>query len=680
MHSRWVCFHSIIFFAALTISPAFRQGSAAQNTEPRRIPPAGINVSAEDRRALQEGINALGSEIEALRQSLKSSPALLRLLPDVEIFYHAPRYALSFNEFFKPEEIELAKAELRQGRERAAALRAGQAPWTSQTGLVVRGYRSEIDGSIQPYGLVVPASWKPDSAHQFRLDVWFHGRHETLSEVNFLGERQKNAGQFTPHNAFVLHPYGRYCNANKFAGEVDLFEALTSVQGNYPIDENRISVRGFSMGGAATWHIAAHHAGLWAAAAPGAGFAETAEYLKLRQDPAKMPPWYEQKLWHLYDATDYAINLFNLPTVAYSGEIDRQKQAAEIMAGALKAEGIELVHIIGPKTEHKYHPDSIREIDRRIDSIVEKGRDQLPRRVRLTTWTLRYNRMRWVAIDRLERHWERARIDAELVDSSTVDVRTMNVRALSLEMAAGQSPFDVMGRPSAIIDGQRIEAPRTRSDRSWQAHFRKDSDRWVSVERIESDGIEKKHGLQGPIDDAFMSSFIFIRPTGPAINDRVRRWIDAEMERALTQWRSQFRGEARVVDDTDVTPEMIDRSNLILWGDPTSNRFLARIIDRLPIGWNSTMVSLGRENFDARRHIPILIYPNPANPDRYVVINSSFTFREQHYLTNAQQTPKLPDWAVVEMSSPDQPHTLGRVATAGFFDEKWRFSKIDSTR
>ena len=37
------------------------------------------------------------------------------------------------------------------------------------------------------------------------------------------------------------------------------------------------------MGGAACWQFAVHHAGLWAAAAPGAGFAETREFLGVFQ-------------------------------------------------------------------------------------------------------------------------------------------------------------------------------------------------------------------------------------------------------------------------------------------------------------------------------------------------------------------------------------------------------------
>jgi hypothetical protein len=104
--------------------------------------------------------------------------------------------------------------------------------------------------------------------------------------------------------------------------------------------------------------MAVHHAGLWAAAAPGAGFAETPDFLKVFQNEKLKPTWYEQKLWHLYDCTDWAANLYHCPTVAYSGGNDKQKQAADIMATAMAKVGMELVHIIGPKTGHSYHPDA----------------------------------------------------------------------------------------------------------------------------------------------------------------------------------------------------------------------------------------------------------------------------------------------------------------------------------
>ena len=55
------------------------------------------------------------------------------------------------------------------------------------------------------------------------------------------------------------------------AGEIDLFEALAHARQHYPIDPDRLVVRGFSMGGAAVWQFGAHFSSMWAAVQPGAG-------------------------------------------------------------------------------------------------------------------------------------------------------------------------------------------------------------------------------------------------------------------------------------------------------------------------------------------------------------------------------------------------------------------------
>ncbi len=661
---------ALLFLILLSV-PALpaRQANPGQM---RQIPPVGIEIPAADRAELEAGLVELAAKIDSLRTTLKDKPSLLALLPDVQIYKNAVRYPLKYNEFYKPEEVKTAKALLKQGLERAQALAEGKAPWTTQTGLVARGYESEIDGSIQPYGLVVPATWRADLPHQYRLDVWLHGRGENLTELNFIADRQKNPGQFTPPNTIVLHPYGRYCNANKLAGEIDVLESMAAVRKHYAIDENRISIRGFSMGGAGTWIMATHHAGLWAAAAPGAGFAETPEYLRLTEK--NMPAWYEQKLWHCYNATDYALNLFNLPTVAYTGELDRQKQAAEVMARELKKEGIDLVHISGPKTEHKYHPDSIVEINRRIDAIVALGRNPVPRQVKFTTWTLRYNKMLWVTVDALDRHWERARVDAEIQNETSLAIKTSNVSGLSIEFPPGRSPFDATRKPTILLDEQKLLGPSIASDRSWTAHFRRQNGGWTLVNQVETETPAKRHGLQGPIDDAFMSSFVIVRPTGAALNEQIGSWVTAERQRAEAQWRSQFRGEPRVKNDTEITDADIAAHNLILWGDPSSNALLAKIVDRLPIQWNAREIKVGAQSYPANVHAPVLIYPNPLNPKRYIVINSGFSFREADYLTNSRQTPRLPDWAVIDLRVPPDIHLPGRIADAGFFGERWELT------
>jgi hypothetical protein len=667
---------------ALFAAPALADGPGDNLPDKvRRVPPAGIFDRNDERTAALLGsidyryVAPLGHEIQALRVALKDKPALLDLLPDVQIFYNAARYALTYNEIYDSKELQFHKELVQMGMDRAKELRQGKPSWVTKTGLVVRGYVSKIDRSVQPYGLVVPASYPFANPTPHRLDFWCHGRGEKLTELSFIQGRLNSPGEFTPPNAIVLHLYGRYCCANKFAGEVDLFEALENVKKHYKIDENRLVIRGFSMGGAACWQFAVHYAGMFAAAAPGAGFSETPEFLRVFQSEEVKPTDYQKKLWNLYDCPGYAVNLFNCPTVAYSGEIDRQKQAADVMAKAFEAEGLKLTHIIGPNTAHAYEKNAKAELNRQIDAIVEKGRDPAPKHVKFATYTLRYNRMKWLVVDGLEEHWAQARVNAELEGASGVKVTTKNVSAFTLNFESGQSPLDAGTKPVVVIDGAKIEASPVSADKSWAAHFRKSGGAWVSVASTDDGVLHKRHGLQGPIDDAFWDRFIMVKPTGTPQHEKTGAWVAKEQAHAIEHWRRQFRGEAIVKTDAEITDADIAASNLVLWGDPASNTVLAKIIDKLPIKWTAEAVAAGGQTFDAAHHVPVMIYPNPLNPKKYVVLNSGFTFREYDYLNNARQVPKLPDWAFIDVSQPVTAMMPGGVPAAGFFNEEWRFSK-----
>ncbi len=48
--------------------------------------------------------------------------------------------------------------------------------------------------------------------------------------------------------------------------------------------------------------------------------------------------------------------------IAYSGENDKQIQAARVMEEAFQAEGRKLEHLIGPGMGHKYHPEVLKEL------------------------------------------------------------------------------------------------------------------------------------------------------------------------------------------------------------------------------------------------------------------------------------------------------------------------------
>lgn len=640
----------------------------------RQVPPVGIEVPEAEKAELEKGLAELDGQIEMLRK--RRDVRTPRLLPDVEIFARAVRHGLQFRELYSPGNVKDAQAVLAEGLRRAESLTVGEAPWLTQKGLVVRGYRSKLDETVQPYGLVIPESYTFEGKSRYRLDLWFHGRGEKTSEALFIAQRMRQVGRIAPADTIVLHPYGRYSNAFKFAGEVDVFEALAHAQQDYRVDEDRVAVRGFSMGGAGCWQFAVHNSDMFFAATPGAGFSETPEFLRFFQKETLEPTWYEKQLWHLYDCTDWAVNLTQLPTIAYSGELDIQKQAADIMESTLAEQGIHLTHLIGPQTKHTIHPESLKDIEARLASLAKRGRERLPREIRFTTWTLKYNRMHWLTVTGLKSHWRPAAVTALLQPSfdfkaeggQWIHVKTDNVTSFRIDIEPGLGPFHP-ARPLNIL-GHRVPVG---TDRSVHAEFHLDGDKWhPGPAPVEEGSLGKRHDLQGPIDDAFMGPFVVVRPTGTARHPVVEQWTRSEMNHFVKHWRQQFRGDAIVKDDTAITEQDIANKNLILFGDPASNQLIAKVLDGLPIDWTEKSVKVSDASYDAAHHAPALIYPNPLNRDRYVVLNSGFTYREFAYLNNARQVPKLPDWAVIDLRTPADSLWPGKVVAADFFDESWQ--------
>src|SRR5262249_11830618 len=152
--------------------------------------------------------------------------------------------------------------------------------------------------SAQPYAVTLPAAFGKEVGKKWRLDVVLHGRTAGLTEVMFL--HQHNGDQAAPRdqNFIRLDLYGRGNNAYRWAGEADVVEAVEAflstqrVEGrDHLIDANRVVLRGFSMGGAGTWHIGLHRPDQWCVLGPGAGFSTTHGYVK--KLPPQLPPWQE---------------------------------------------------------------------------------------------------------------------------------------------------------------------------------------------------------------------------------------------------------------------------------------------------------------------------------------------------------------------------------------------------
>jgi len=208
------------------------------------------------------------------------------------------------------------------------------------------------------------------------------------------------------------------------------------------------------------------------------------------------------------------------------------------MVQAAAKEGLEIPHLVGPQTAHKYHPETRRELTARLEALLERGRDPLPRELRLTTYTLRYPGESWLRFEGLARHWERADLTGTRDEAGRVVITTAGTTAIRLLLPEARS---------VTIDGQAI--PVTAVGPAGIT-LRRAEGRWVPGAPA---GLRKAPGLTGPVNDAFMAPFLFVRPTGRPLNASVGSWAAGELDHASKMWRDIFRGDAPVKDDAAVT-------------------------------------------------------------------------------------------------------------------------------
>lgn len=650
----WSSRLSLVFFLAAFATPAF-----AWQT-PKKKAPQPYHATATERAAIEAKLGELTRAVESLGKQTKDEDALA----DVEIARKAAAWTLKFDEFFEARDVARTLKVLDKGLARAKELAEGRKPWAQATGGTVRGYRSKVDGSVQPYAVIIPAR---KSAGKSRLDVVLHGRNATISEVRFI-DSQDGKPAPADQEGIVLHVYGRGNNAFRWAGESDVFEAIDAVRRNYAVDDDKIVLRGFSMGGAGAWHLALHHPSRWSSAEAGAGFTETVRYAKL-VDPSDTT----RKLLRIYDSVDYARNAFDVPIAGYGGENDSQAQASLNILEALKAQGVPMKteglvtiaegpdfrRIVGKGMGHAVDKESARLLKAFHDDRIPRGPVKPAERLRFITYTLKYPRVDWLTIHRLGEHYAAATLDADL-KAGLATIKTGNVALLAVDRKVADR---------LRLDGKDFALAGS----SPEALFRQTPGGWEALDEAEAKAVlantarEKAPGVQGPIDDAFTTSFLCVRGTGKPVDPRVQAWAEARLKTFADDWERWMRGNLPIKDDTAVTEEDVKTHNLILFGDPGSNSWIKTLAPALGLTWTPTELKLRGKTYPAADHAPALIQVNPRNPLRYVVINSGTSFGEKEYKgTNALLYPHAADYGVFRMGVDET-----RV-TEGFYDETWK--------
>src|SRR6185437_7146750 len=161
------------YFLAALAAMIFSFGVLAllASSEAQYAPPRPVEPDEEILKKIEDRKSKLETALQLFRREKIHDP----ILADIEVYHKAAKWITEHKEFYKKEYAEWTVEALERGLLRVGQRLIAETPWYQRTGsAVVHGYRSSIDGSVQPYAVTFPADYGKE-IKKWRVEVVLHG-------------------------------------------------------------------------------------------------------------------------------------------------------------------------------------------------------------------------------------------------------------------------------------------------------------------------------------------------------------------------------------------------------------------------------------------------------------------------------------------------------------------------
>lgn len=534
-------------------------------------------------------------------------------------------------------------------------LRSDTYPFQHLPGTFTRYYPSEVDGSLQGYGLYVPRQYDPRMPTPLVLALHGHAG----GNPGFEGHSENWVGSFAgrgDHFGYLIAvPFGRGNTGFEGVGHDDVIQVVEDISRDYNVDANRIYVFGASMGGSGGWRLATRAPDRWAAVVPICGGADFRVWHRGYRTLPAIRRFFETAI----NRVNYTDSMLHVPTYAMHGARDTlvEPDHSRRMVRGLKRIGAEVIYREDPKAGHAGFGEAWDDL---FKWLGEHRREPWPRRVLIRSALLQYGKSYWVRIDRLSRILGFGRIDARVVSPTKINVDTDDIGAFTLTVSPNlvdtSRPLTIMVDGAAAYQG---DVPA-----SGRLHLRRRRSTWAAATEPPA-GLRKTADIEGPIRHVEMVSFVVVY--GTQGDPEIARADKEEAEDFAASWKSRYHSPCRVKPDTEVTDDDIARYSLVLFGAPGSNRITAAIANSLPLQFEGDAITLGSQRYQGRNPCAAFVYPNPLNPARYVLVYAGLTADATRQVL--RRTADFVDYCIMDDA------TLGpeTCLAAGYFDSDWRF-------
>jgi pimeloyl-ACP methyl ester carboxylesterase len=532
----------------------------------------------------------------------------------------------------------------------------------------VMRFRSAVDGSEQHAGICGPA--KPPAGELLPLIVEL--------EPGSIVDLDANLADGNAHLALLgepavwLRPGGRGPGTVfQGYGAVDVFEAIEAARDRFPIDPDRISLYGFSMGGAGVWYLASHYPDRFAAVAPLGGYNDFRLWKRPGGMTFPLQPW-EKPSWQARSAIFLLENLRHVGIWIVHGEWDRavgggvDVQHARQSASSLDQLGI--AHRYTELAATGHDRSFMREafFGEVLRWLIRQRRQPAPHAFTFRTYDLHHSRAYWVDVRQQQRYGAASRVSVDVSDGQLV-IDTENVQHLAID------PSPALQSGDLVIDGQLIADAvsggtiglRRGLDGAWRAGD------------PEPPAGEKRPCLSGPFGGLFERGTVLVRgTTGSREETFYNEWCSRDAAKFFRDTNGGVhRGgipgaswvDLPIMDDTawlgaPSMPAHLGRRNAIAYGTTNSNALLASVAGKVGVSVEGKSIHVGDRTFRGDGLAVIAVVPFPDLTGRYLGIHGG-TSPDATTSGAHLNLQLLPDYLVYDAA---------RVLEWGFFDNEWR--------
>lgn len=510
---------------------------------------------------------------ELEKQAQRFPDTMKRYLATFEYGLKSMKAAVETNDF------KSFKQKLKTMKRIIRAIQAGEDPYQNLSNPIEKAFRSQINGHVMPYLIAIP----PNYEKQANAPILIYLHDNSGDYQSFFDSRNQTDWQFAVEQGFfILSPALRHKLRFSGAAELDLLQLINEIKIDYAIDDKRIYLTGEGSG---VYLLALNYPGLFAAIAPVSGGADLDLVENLKHTP----------IFHFCEATNRKANQrlhFMQKEIEKLGYDYQQKElsGSEEMSRWSVYRGGKFKSLLTwfKAKKCRKHPDAID----------------------FSTKDLRHNRSYWLEIMAFERYNQSAHIEAEIMSHNHIKIHSENVSALRLHFSG------------APIDSSKKIAVTWNHSQKYFGPYRAE----ISLKRetFRQSRLSKQPGLSGPLKDIFYDKIMYVYGT----QGWSSRQLQANQKAAKLMSQQNFGRSSKyheavpVKKDTEVTQKDLEEFNLILLGGPKSNSLTAKIEKFMPF------LNLARDFFQIGNLIYSddnlgcsLIYPNPLNSQRYVILN-----------------------------------------------------------